>query len=553
MLLAAVGIQRSAPVEDFLLDPASVAGVAWYTGMLSNVGILAWTVAATAAGGGAWLSARLGRSTAAVFLGTGSALTSLLLVDDLLQLHAVLLPSLGLTKTTAQLLIVAPAPLWAWVNRREILRTRWMLFGAAIAGFALSLLADQWLVAPDPTVMDVMIEDGAKLLGVVAWAQYFVLTTVDIARSATDETLARADGAPRLRAPDGGGPGHPGGATASVVHNGTVMALAIAQLDLAEDDIIDGVVEGSEWLRAGLIVVGSVVAAVIAVRLVRWLMRRSVGEGFAALITSRLVGYTIFLVGVIYALTSLGVRLGPLLGALGIGGLVLALALQKPVENFFDGIILQTRRPFTVGDTVVLGDHTGVVEDIDSRTTLLRSLDGVPIRVPNATVAGLEIINLTREPVRRSTLDVGVAYDTDLDVATAALGIAVQRVDRILGEPAPLVLLSDFGASSIDFTIYFWHRSDVPSELATRHDLLLAVHQTLANDGITIAFPQMVVWSGEPRTGPVYETYGGPIRTAHPHLDESEPTQPRGRTRSWFWSRSSTERRGAALTASSPA
>lgn len=315
---------------------------------------------------------------------------------------------------------------------------------------------------------------------------------------------------------------------------------------VAQDDIVEGVLDGSDWLRAGLIVLAALVTSMIVVRLVRWLVRRWVGEGFAALVTSRLVAYTTFLVGVIYALTSLGVRLWPLLGTLGVGGLVLALALQKPAENFFDGIILQTRRPFTVGDTVVLGDYTGIVADIDSRTTVLQGLDGVPIRMPNATVAGLEIINLTREPFRRSTLDVGVSYDTDLDVATAALGIAIQRVDRILDHPAPLVMLSGFGSSSIDFTIYYWHRSDVPSELVTRHDLLLAVHQTLTSDGITIAFPQVVVWSGEHRPEPVYDTDGGPIRTEHPNLPEPSASHPRGRSRSWFRSlRSGSTNEGA--------
>lgn len=305
-------------------------------------------------------------------------------------------------------------------------------------------------------------------------------------------------------------------------------------LVVAQEEIVEGVVEGSDWLRAGAIVVASIVAAVIVVRVVRWSMRRWVGEGFAALITSRLVAYVTFAVGLIYALTSLGVRLGPLLGALGIGGIVLALALQKPAENFFDGIILQARRPFTVGDTVILGEHTGIVGDIDSRTTLLRSLDGVPIRIPNATVAGLEIINLTREPVRRSTLEVGVVYGTDLDVATAALGIAVSRVSRIVDEPPPLVMLSRFGPSSIDFTIYYWHGSDVPSELATRHDLLLAVHQTLTRDGITIAFPQVVVWSGQPADGPVYEGYDGPIRTDYPGFDAPQEENGPERPRRWF-------------------
>ncbi len=296
------------------------------------------------------------------------------------------------------------------------------------------------------------------------------------------------------------------------------------------DAIVEGTVESTDWLRAGVTVVGALIGAIVLGRIVRALLSRWIGKDFASLFLSRLVAYVTFTLGVIYALTSLGVRLGPLLGALGLGGIVLALALQKPVENFFAGVILQTRRPFLVGDTVQLGEHLGVVTDIDSRTTVLRSLDGPTIRIPNATVTDGDIVNLTKEPVRRSRLDVGVIYSTDLDVATAALGIAISRVQRIAQEPAPLVMLSDFGDSSINFTIYYWHPSDVPSELATRHDLILAVHQNLTADGITIAFPQMVVWPGIDRDTPVYEQYSGPIRTELPGVDEREASRARRRS-----------------------
>lgn len=303
------------------------------------------------------------------------------------------------------------------------------------------------------------------------------------------------------------------------------------------DAIVEGTVESTDWLRAGVTVVAALIGAIVLGRIVRALLSRWIGKDFASLFLGRLVAYVTFTLGVIYALTSLGVRLGPLLGALGLGGIVLALALQKPVENFFAGVILQTRRPFLVGDTVQLGEHLGVVTDIDSRTTVLRSLDGPTIRIPNATVTDGDIVNLTKEPVRRSRLDVGVIYSTDLDVATAALGIAISRVQRIAQEPAPLVMLSDFGDSSINFTIYYWHPSDVPSELATRHDLILAVHQNLTADGITIAFPQMVVWPGIDRDTPVYEQYSGPIRTELPGVDEREAS--RGRRRSGApWRRS---------------
>ena len=211
----------------------------------------------------------------------------------------------------------------------------------------------------------------------------------------------------------------------------------------------------------------------------------------------------------------------------GNGGLVLALALQGVVGNFVSSVILQTRRPYTVGDTVELDGRLGVVEDIDSRTTQLRGLDGTHIRIPNANVAGATIVNLTREPVRRSSLAVGVAYDTDLQQATDAIYDALARVPRVLTEPEPAVNLDGFGDSSIGFEVLYWHASDVPSELATRHDLLLAIHQAFAASSITIAFPQVVVWSGQPRPDRLYGGNVGEVRARYPGLDQPGPEQER--------------------------
>jgi small-conductance mechanosensitive channel len=213
-----------------------------------------------------------------------------------------------------------------------------------------------------------------------------------------------------------------------------------------------------------------------------------------------------------------------LLGALGIGGLVLALALQGVVENFFGGLILQSRRPFTIGDTVELGDQVGIVKDIDSRTVVMRGLDGTWIRVPNANVLKEPIITLTQERLRRSEVAVGVAYDTDLERATTAIGEAMGRVARVCTDPAPLVVLSEFGTSSIDFRAYYWHESDVPAELATTHDVVLAIHQALAAAGITIAFPQMVVWSGHEVDDHPYGGSVGEVYTDHPAVaDRLQP------------------------------
>ncbi len=299
----------------------------------------------------------------------------------------------------------------------------------------------------------------------------------------------------------------------------------LAQTD--SEALLDDPLTHADWIKAGIVLVCTLLLAVVVSRLLRRAVSRGIGHGFAAILTSRFSGYAVFIIGLSYSLTVLGVRVGPLLGALGLGGLVLALALQGVVGNFVSSVILQTRRPYTVGDTVELDGRLGVVEDIDSRTTQIRGLDGTHIRIPNANVAGATIVNLTREPVRRSSLLVGVAYDTDLEQATEAIYTALQRVPRVMAEPEPAVNLEGFGDSSIGFNVLYWHASDVPTELATRHDLVLAIHREFAACSITIAFPQVVVWGGQQRPDRLYRGEVGEVRAPYPGLDKPEDPQER--------------------------
>ncbi len=304
----------------------------------------------------------------------------------------------------------------------------------------------------------------------------------------------------------------------------------------AEPDLavyVDDSLTGGQWIRAAVIFVGAIIVSIVVSRTVRSLLAGAVGTGFAAKLTARLLAYAVFIVGVLYALGTLGVQVGPLLGALGLGGLVLALALQKLVESFIGSMILQTRRPFTAGDTVRLGDQVGVVTDIDSRTVVLSGLDGTTIRVPNSAVLAGNIVNLTEAPLRRSELTVGVAYDTDLDRATDALTEAARRTGRVATSPAPLIVVRRFADSSIEFTVFYWHASDVPSELATTHDLVRAIHFELASAGISIAFPQMTVW-------PAPDIDDNPYQSAPRDLavgEHSDVERSTGARRSRVWRR----------------
>ncbi len=180
-VLAIAGFQDEAPLKQLFLDPASLTGSPWYTGLISNIGILCWSVAATAAAGGAWVAKQTGRPSASKFLLMGAVATVVLLLDDLLQIHATWLPKLGMNKFGSQILIVLPTVFWLFVFFRDLIRTRWLLVICALGSFAVSLAIDSGLGLTGTTSL--MVEDGGKFLGVLAWALYFTLTAKDITAS----------------------------------------------------------------------------------------------------------------------------------------------------------------------------------------------------------------------------------------------------------------------------------------------------------------------------------------------------------------------------------
>lgn len=189
--LLAAGLQTRVPLRNLLLDPVALGDLPWYSGLLSNLGMLAWTIAAASAVGGAWVAQQTDRPSAARFLAAGGVVATVLLFDDLLLLHSNVLPkALGTSKTMAMLLVVMPAMVWLAVFLGEISRTRWAILVAAVASFGTSVAADQILHPRGSSAL--MFEDGAKFLGVLAWSLYFVLTTRDIAKSTIQAAKAKS-------------------------------------------------------------------------------------------------------------------------------------------------------------------------------------------------------------------------------------------------------------------------------------------------------------------------------------------------------------------------
>jgi small-conductance mechanosensitive channel len=188
-----------------------------------------------------------------------------------------------------------------------------------------------------------------------------------------------------------------------------------------------------------------------------------------------------------------GVSLGPLLGMLGLFGLAFALAFQEVLENFIAGFFLSARRPFALGDEITTSEFEGRVEDISLRELTLRTYDGELVYVPNAAVWRHPIVNHTARDYRRTTVTVGVAYDSDLSAVAEILTATLGDIGDVATEPAPEAYAHQFGASSIDFALRFWHASGIADEWSVRDQVVRAVHEALNEAGVEIPFPQRVL------------------------------------------------------------
>ncbi len=247
----------------------------------------------------------------------------------------------------------------------------------------------------------------------------------------------------------------------------------------------------ADWLWAGGILLVAILAAMATRRVVHRLM--SAAKPLASKVVGRLLGAVVFLLGLVYALTQVGVSVAPLLGLLGVAGLAIALGFQEIMENFIAGVFMSLRQPFSQGDQIHSGGYDGTVRDISLRAVELETYDGERVLIPNAMVWKNPIVNHTVLGSRRTTLDVGVEYGSDLDHAKQVLVEAVKSVEGVGVSPEPNAFVESFGASSIDFALHFWHDPAAGSEWKVSDAVARRVKKALDAAGIGIPFPQRVL------------------------------------------------------------
>jgi small conductance mechanosensitive channel len=206
----------------------------------------------------------------------------------------------------------------------------------------------------------------------------------------------------------------------------------------------------------------------------------------------RLTFYSAFIAATLGILAQFGVSVAGAMAVLTAAGFAIGLAFQGTLSNFAAGVLLLVFRPFKVGDMVVAAGVTGKVNEVDLFTTTLDTPDNRRLIVPNSAIAGGTIENMTFHAHRRVDVVVGVAYSADLEQTRTALLSAAAAISDLLvpGEKRGYqVLLGLLGASSVEWTVRFWTRTD--TLFVARERLTAEIKTQLERVGIEIAFPQL--------------------------------------------------------------
>jgi small conductance mechanosensitive channel len=271
-------------------------------------------------------------------------------------------------------------------------------------------------------------------------------------------------------------------------------------------DVLERIHFSEEAVRIGIqvaialliLLVGLWLAARLANVMQRAMHRAGVDATLVGFLRNLIYGVLVAVL-IVIALIRAGVPSAPLVAALGASGLAIGLALQGSLSNLAWGVLLIVFRPFRAGDYVHAGGVDGTVETVNLMYTLLVLPDNREAIVPNAKIGGDAIINANRRGTRRFELNVPIGMDDDIGQAMALVQKLFDADPRILAEPPPTVVTGHVGEGTVNLIVRGWTRCD--DLWGAQTDLLRAIKESFAQEGIRIAIPQRQMTLVQPAAG----------------------------------------------------
>ena len=239
-----------------------------------------------------------------------------------------------------------------------------------------------------------------------------------------------------------------------------------------------------------MVVVAFLVLANFLYRREKWFARLRVSS-LAETLTRRLVRIAVTGIGVVLALEILDATaiVGAVLGAAGLVGIALGFAFKNILENYLSGILLSTRNPFDIGDVIEIKGQTGKVALLTARDTVLVTLDGNHLRIPNSAVINSELLNFTRNPLRRFEFRAGVSVDLDLEDVRRIGQAALAANPAVLSNPKPDVFVEELGDSAVVLRFQAWLDQTKHDFFKTRSQSIRMLKEAFDEAGIEMPEP----------------------------------------------------------------
>ncbi len=249
-----------------------------------------------------------------------------------------------------------------------------------------------------------------------------------------------------------------------------------------------------EWVPSLLAAILIIVVFWAVFRITRAATRRLLEKGgFEDALIGMVINvyrFALLAFGIVMAASQLGINVGAALAGLGVVGLTIGFAAKDSLSNIMAGFLIFWDKPFHVNDWITLADHNGRVAEITMRTTRLQTRRNTWVIIPNEKVINEVLVNHSRNGETRIDIPVGIAYAQDIAKARQAILSAISRVDKVLADPAPSVVVNDFGASTVDLLVFAWI-ADAKDEKPVSFAIAEAIKTGLDAAGIEIPFTQL--------------------------------------------------------------
>ncbi len=265
--------------------------------------------------------------------------------------------------------------------------------------------------------------------------------------------------------------------------------------------------------------------ATFSASLTRRLARNRIDNQLLRQVLGNVVGVLMFIIGVYVALRVSGLtRLAiTLLGGTGLVGLALGFAFRDIAENYLASILISLHHPFRVGDLIEVEGAVGFVRKVTTRGTVLNTLEGNQIQMPNSTVYKGKITNYTATPLSRREFTVGIGFDDSITKAQTILMEVLTQHNAVVVDPAPMVIVQSLGSATVNLNVLYWFDQTKHSPLKISSSVIRQAKQRLTEAEITMPDEarEIVFPAGVPVN--IIEEVIKPRKTSQPEVQQQEP------------------------------